>query len=404
MSSEARSLDAFSTMSVLIVDDNPGNVALLEGVLADAGLTRVTALTDSRLVEGLLPAVNPDLVLLDLRMPFLDGYGVLALVSRFAAGTYLPVLVLTADPGAESRDRALSHGARDFITKPFDNSEVVLRVGNLLETRDLYSSIRRPPVGTPNPIQRKDRMKMEDRIQSVLFGGGITPVYQPVVDVTSGLNVGYEALARFPHPHQRGPAGWFEDAFTSGLGVELEWLAATQQIVAMGAPGAGSGFLAVNMSPATILRLEDHILGDPTTWSRLVVELTEHSPIEEYTPIHRALRAMRDAGTRLAADDLGAGYAGFRHLLHLSPDIIKLDISLVGGIDRSRAQRALASALVAFAHDVGVTVIGEGVERAEEMDVLRDLGVQWAQGFHLGRPAPAPSRAGIPPHVGEGVR
>ena len=89
------------------------------------------------------------------------------------------------------------------------------------------------------------------------------------------------------------------------------------------------------------------------------------------------------------ADDLGSGYAGFRHLVALSPDIIKLDICLVRGIHRSRSQRALAAAIVAFASDVGATVIAEGVEQPEELAVMQDLGVPWAQGYLLGRPEPA---------------
>ena len=114
-------------------------------------------------------------------------------------------------------------------------------------------------------------------------------------------------------------------------------------------------------------------------------------PVEDYSAVHGALADIRTGGARLAADDLGSGYAGFRHLISLKPDIIKLDISLVGGIHRSREQRALASALATFATDIGATVIGEGVEDAEDLDVLRDIGVPWAQGYHLGRPGPYPA-------------
>jgi EAL domain-containing protein (putative c-di-GMP-specific phosphodiesterase class I) len=143
------------------------------------------------------------------------------------------------------------------------------------------------------------------------------------------------------------------------------------------------------MSPAAILLLFHAKLCEEHVCPRIVIELTEHVPIEDYAPLHRALSDMRMHGARLAADDLGSGYAGFRHLIALSPDIIKLDISLVSGIHRSRSQRALASALIAFATDVGATVIAEGIEEAEELVVLRDLGVPWGQGYYLGRPAPA---------------
>jgi EAL domain-containing protein (putative c-di-GMP-specific phosphodiesterase class I) len=149
-------------------------------------------------------------------------------------------------------------------------------------------------------------------------------------------------------------------------------------------------FLAINMSPATILRLADQELCSPEACSRIVIELTEHVPVENYDAVHRAMADMRSHGAKLAADDLGSSYAGFRHLVSLNPDIIKLDISLIRGIHRSNTQRALASALVTFARDIGATVIAEGVEEEAELDVLRAIGVPWAQGYHLGRPAPAP--------------
>jgi EAL domain-containing protein (putative c-di-GMP-specific phosphodiesterase class I)/CheY-like chemotaxis protein len=385
-------LEPFSTMSVLIVDDNEANVALLRALLEREGVHRIAVETDPRRVAGRLAGIDPDLVLLDLHMPHLDGHAVLAQIVRFAAGTYLPVMVLTADTGVRERDRALSQGARDFLTKPLDLAEFSLRAANLLETRQLYASIR----GTTNGLPLEPRHveaelpRIRDGVESVLRERSITPVYQRVVDVSTLATVGYEALARFPTQHEHGPSGWFSDAFAVGRGVELEWLAVMQALPFL--DECADGFLALNMSPATVLGLPADVLCDTIPGSRLVIELTEHVPIEDYAALGRALRGLRDCGVRLAADDVGAGYAGFRHLVALEPDIIKLDISLVSGIDRSRGQRALARALVAFSVDVGAVVIAEGVETLAELDTLRELGVPWAQGYHLGRPEP---RAGV---------
>jgi EAL domain-containing protein (putative c-di-GMP-specific phosphodiesterase class I) len=142
------------------------------------------------------------------------------------------------------------------------------------------------------------------------------------------------------------------------------------------------------MSPATILYAHERQLCPPDACSRVVVELTEHVPIEDYSVVQRALETVRAFGARLAAADLGSGYAGFRHLVSLRPDIIKLDMSLVRGIHASTEQRALASALVAFARDVGAQIIAEGVETQAELDTLRTIGVPWAQGFYFGAPSP----------------
>src|ERR1700722_13373860 len=110
-------LKGFADSTVMIVDDHGANIELLQTVLQDHGLTRIVGVTDSRKVKDLLPQVEPDLVLLDMLMPHLDGHVVLDQIVRYAAGAYLPVLVLTADVTTLTRHRALAHGARDFLTK-----------------------------------------------------------------------------------------------------------------------------------------------------------------------------------------------------------------------------------------------------------------------------------------------
>ena len=128
---------------ILIVDDEPANVRLLERLLAREGYTDLEGVTDPRRVVDQCVASPPDLILLDLRMPYLDGFAVLSqLRAKLPAGTYLPVLVLTADTTPEAKQRALASGANDFLTKPFDPIEVVLRTRNLLETRYLHQQLQ----------------------------------------------------------------------------------------------------------------------------------------------------------------------------------------------------------------------------------------------------------------------
>jgi len=97
---------------------------------------------------------------------------------------------------------------------------------------------------------------------------------------------------------------------------------------------------------------------------------------------------LRERGLRLAVDDAGAGYASFRHILQLKPDIIKLDRSLISGLNANRDQLALAAALVSFAEKTGIKVVAEGVETPEELKALQTLNVNKAQGYLLGRPTP----------------
>jgi putative two-component system response regulator len=128
---------------ILIVDDQESNVQLLEHLLGLNGFQNYRSTTDSRQVLPFYSKFQPDLILLDLMMPHLDGYSVLQqLQSRIPDGTYLPVIVLTADMTPEAKKKALSMGAKDFLTKPLDATEVLLRIKNLLETRFLYRRLQ----------------------------------------------------------------------------------------------------------------------------------------------------------------------------------------------------------------------------------------------------------------------
>lgn len=386
----SRPLERFVGMSVLVVDDNPANVTFLTQLLVKQGLYRVYSETDSRAVPERLVEHKPDLVLLDLRMPHVDGFEVLAVIQEFAAGGYLPVMVLTADTTTATREHALAQGVQDFLTKPIDATEATLRIANLLQTRQLYATLRQVSARTAiaEAQANRDHAEILARIQGVLRDSGtsITPVFQPIQDLATGHTVGHEGLSRFPNPALGGPDQWFADAFTVGLGVDLEWQAATAMLTYLQSSPPDL-FLAVNMSPATVLHLAEEQLCQQQLWPRVVIELTEHVPVEDYPAIHRALATARSHGARLAVDDLGSGYGGFRHLLRLAPDIIKLDISLVAGIDRNRGQKALTRALLSFATEVGAEVIAEGIEQPGELTALRDLGVPWGQGYLLGRPA-----------------
>jgi two-component system, cell cycle sensor histidine kinase and response regulator CckA len=128
---------------ILIVDDQDANLRLVERILKQGGYITYRSISDSRLTVSTCQEFQPDLILLDLMMPHLDGLAVMEQLQPFSEGTYLPVLILTADVASESKRRALSAGAKDFLTKPFDAAEVLLRIKNLLETRFLYQQLQR---------------------------------------------------------------------------------------------------------------------------------------------------------------------------------------------------------------------------------------------------------------------
>lgn len=138
-----RADDELTEARILVVDDQEANVRLLERVLGRAGYRNVSTTTDPRQVLSMYAELDPDLIVLDLLMPHMDGFEVMAELGRSVPdGTYLPILVLTADATPQARQRALSMGARDFLTKPFDHDEALLRIRNLLETRSLHLRLK----------------------------------------------------------------------------------------------------------------------------------------------------------------------------------------------------------------------------------------------------------------------
>lgn len=390
--------DVFADATVLVVDDDAVNVMLLERLLLGAGVGTVRGLTDSTQAVREFVDLQPDLVMLDLHMPVADGLCVLdQLRAVVPDDCFLPVLMLTGDSAAEVRDQALAAGAKDFVNKPFDPTEVVLRAKNLVETRALHESVRRHNAALRSELhertkkeamERAERVIRRRRVERVLTGDAMGMVFQPITDLACDAVVGVEALARFASAPRRPPNEWFAEAAEVGLGADLE-LAAVRAALSAVDRFSPEVFVSVNVSPSTVLVPEFTDLLARGPLARIVVELTEHHRIDSYEPLLEVLDRLRRRGVRTAVDDAGAGYAGLQHILRLRPDVLKLDRNLIRGIDRDPARRALASALVRFAADIGSMIIAEGVETLAELDTIRALGVPCAQGYLLGRPGPA---------------
>jgi CheY-like chemotaxis protein len=146
----------FRRLKILIVDDEPANVALLEDMLRTSGYHRIQSVVDSRTALEVCAAFDPDLVLLDLMMPNVDGFTILeSLRAGEGIETFLPVVVLTADINDETKRRALAAGATDFLVKPFDQTEVLLRIRNLLETRRAHLLLDNQRVALEDAVRER---------------------------------------------------------------------------------------------------------------------------------------------------------------------------------------------------------------------------------------------------------
>lgn len=234
--------------------------------------------------------------------------------------------------------------------------------------------------------EAQQRAAVCSRIEEVLSGEGITILHQPIHDLNSWVPVGVECLARFADCTERGPDRWFAEAGEVGLAIELELMAVRSALETLSYVPAHC-YMAVNVSPATVIcgALENLIADVPA--GRLVIEVTEHGEVGDYALLRAALQPLR-RHARIAIDDVGAGYAGLRHLVDLQPDILKLDMSLTRDIESDPARKALVHALVHFAHDIGSSIVAEGVETEAERSTLNKLGVSRAQGYLFSHPMP----------------
>jgi EAL domain-containing protein (putative c-di-GMP-specific phosphodiesterase class I) len=238
-------------------------------------------------------------------------------------------------------------------------------------------------------LDRRRREEKRKLIGRLIEGDGLGFALQPIVDLDSRQVIGAEALARFrgPDGEQMPTEETFLEAHSLGLGVDLE-LAVIDRALRSHRRLPDGLYLALNVSPTLLGRseLESAVARNDHAERPLVVELTEHQPVEDYTQLTDALERLRAYGVRVAVDDVGSGFASFRHVTRVSPEILKLDRTLVCGIDDDPVRQSLASAIVSFARDIGAIVVSEGIESEGELSCLVDLAIACGQGFYLGRP------------------
>jgi EAL domain-containing protein (putative c-di-GMP-specific phosphodiesterase class I) len=228
--------------------------------------------------------------------------------------------------------------------------------------------------------------RLADELESYC-SGALETALQPIVDLNTGHTVGYEALSRFPGSPAP-PDTWFATATAIGWGPRLEAAAVASALASLGRLPAAA-YLSINASPEAVTSPEFAAALTRAPLRRLVVEITEQTSPDNNPDLVAALSRLRQAGARIAMDDAGSGYAGLRQVLALRPDILKLDRDLVRDVDSDPARQALAMSLAWFANRSGAKVVAEGIETVEERDMVRSLGIQFGQGYLLGRPESA---------------
>jgi EAL domain-containing protein (putative c-di-GMP-specific phosphodiesterase class I)/ActR/RegA family two-component response regulator len=375
---------------VLIADDDPGVLDTLGRLIeSEDSMELVGTAADAEAAAGLAAALQPDVVVVDVRMP--RGGGSRAAREIRVCSPQTRVVALSAFDDPEVVLEMLEAGAVGYMVKDGSAEEILTCIrrsangqavlaesitGTVID--ELVRRVQRPSEDLETIEEKIDRVrKMVERAE-------FHTVFQPIIDLRNSRVVGLEALARFP---DRSPDVWFEDAAAAGLNEELE-LATLEMALRTAGQLPDGLYLSVNLSPATMTAPSFKRVLDGFPLDRLVVEMTEHAPVEDYEALDAAVAPLRAAGCRLAVDDVGAGFSSLRHILRLAPDVIKLDISLTRHIDSDPPRRALATALISFASAIKASIVAEGIETQDEVDALRGLGVTYGQGYHLSRPQP----------------
>ena len=368
---------------VLLVDDD---ATLLRGharVLERAGYEVVTALDGAAALAALTD--HPvDAVVSDISMPGMDGLTLLRAIR--ARDLDLPVILITGQPALDTAIEAIRHGALRYLIKPAPVDSLVRetqRAVNLYRWAKLRRTAHVQLGG--DPLQAGDRAGIHARFESAL--ATLWTAFQPIVSCAERRVAAYEALLRtgeasLPHPGAvLEAADRLDRADDLGRAVRAH-VAAALDVAAHDTP------VFVNLQVRDLL--------DPTLYApdaplnrharRVVLEITERESLDALPDVKERVARLRALGYRIAIDDLGAGYSSLTSFAQLEPEVVKLDMALVRGVEQSPVKQRLVASFVTLGRDLGLMLVCEGVETLAEYDALRALGCDVFQGYLFARP------------------
>jgi EAL domain-containing protein (putative c-di-GMP-specific phosphodiesterase class I) len=331
-----------------------------------------------------LGAKRFDVILSDVHMPDGDGIELLRSVRRIDLD--IPVILISGNPDVATAATALEFGAFRYLTKPLD-TEGVEKVIRLAARSHALARIRRQAMtiggGSAGAV---DRAGLEVRFEKALEN--LWVAFQPIVDAHSGALFGVEALMRSNEPSLPTPMAILDAAGQLTrlpmLGRRMRELTAIVVQDRIDVPS-----LFVNLHPDDLFDVQLLDASAPLTQiaSRVILEVTERESLVSGPALTERLRRLRDLGFRIAVDDIGAGYSGLTSFADLTPEIVKIDMSLVRAIHTSRVKQQTVGALCRLCHEMGSLVVGEGVETVDERECLIELGCDLLQGYLIARPS-----------------
>lgn len=370
---------------VLVVDDDPDMRKACSRLLAHEGWT-VRAAEHGRQAITIVDAERDqfDCVVSDVNMPELDGFGLIAEIR--GRDPDLPVLLMTGDPSLDGAVRALDTGAVSYLAKPFDQETLAGAVARAARRHGVARMRRRAESFARHlaELGGDDRDRLERHFQRALDRSWMA--FQPIVHVPSRTVFAYEALIRTDDETLRRPdvliatAERLERIHELGRVVRAHIAAAAPRIPA-------AALLFVNVHG---LELADEQLYDPSLpftqlAHRVVLEITERVGVDAINGAQGAAM-LRKLGFQIAIDDLGAGYAALGALATITPEIVKLDMSLVRDLHLHAPKQRIVGAIATLVRELGGRVVAEGVETESELEAVLDAGVELIQGYLFGKP------------------
>jgi EAL domain-containing protein (putative c-di-GMP-specific phosphodiesterase class I)/ActR/RegA family two-component response regulator len=369
---------------VLMVDDDAALLRSVSRVLATRGYDVTIATTGEEAVTH-IENRRFDVVLSDISMPGMNGIQLLRKLRE--TDLLVPFVLVTGEPAISTAVEAIEYGAFRYLTKPLGPDVLTAIIDKGVRYHRLARMKARAAEILGQTAAPGDRAGLEASFESAIEGLWIA--YQPIVNVKSQSVFGYEALLRstdtsLPHPGAIIDAAERLDQLDR-LGRTIRDRAAGP--IAAGPPGP---LLFVNLHVDDLL---DPTLANPESplsriAKRVVLEITERAALERVGDVRPRIARLREMGFRIAVDDLGAGYAGLTSFAQLEPEVVKLDMSLIRGVDQSATKQKVVRSMASLSHDMGMLVVAEGVETREERDTLIDLGCELLQGYLFAKPSP----------------
>lgn len=382
-----------SCRHILLVDDDEHVCSIFEQLLGMAGHQVFCAMDAPAALESLRHE-SFDVVVTDISMPEMDGVEFARQVRTLDRD--VPIIMVTGYPSVKTAAQGVELGAFRYLVKPVRSSQLLQLIDEAAREHDL-ARVQKATLSGLDEYRGQvlEKLTLERAFDQTLRR--LRMVYQPIVDVTSRSVYAYEALMRSRDDVIYRPAQILHVA--ERLGRLRDLGRAVRELVAeamVRLPANQKMF--VNLHPTD---LEDDLLysrDDPLARfsERLVLEITERARLDLLDAQVR-VRKLRELGYGLALDDLGAGYSGLSSFVQLNPSIVKLDQSLVRGLDQEPSKQKMVTSLCNLCGDMEVAVVAEGVETREEMRLLCEIPVDLVQGYLVGRPEPdfEPVPAGV---------